>query len=96
MGPITILTLDSTNGIPDETTTTKTYTGQVYSENDSVLKEELWAEQGVDGDPFITTDTQGEFKLNLITMLIQRYLKEPHLRIQIYLTLIQELNNTSG
>ena len=61
MGPVTILTLDSTNGIPDETTKTKTFTGQVYSENDSVLKEELWAEQGVDGDPFITTDTQGEF-----------------------------------
>ena len=61
MGPVTILTLDSTNGIPDETTKTKTFTGQVYSENDSILKEELWAEQGVDGDPFITTDTQGEF-----------------------------------
>ena len=40
MGPITILTLDSTNGIPDESTKTKTFTGQVYSENDSVLKEE--------------------------------------------------------
>ena len=53
--------MDSTNGIPDESTKTKTFTGEVYSENDSVLKEEVWAEQGVDGDPYITTDTQGEF-----------------------------------
>lgn len=61
IGPITLLTLDSTNGIPDETTKTKTFTGKVYSENDSVLNESVWAGQGVDGDPYITTDTQGEF-----------------------------------
>ncbi|WP_286230022.1 metallophosphoesterase family protein [Neobacillus mesonae] len=61
MGPVTLLTLDSTNGIPDESTVTKTFTGSVYSENDSVLMELVWAEQGVNGDPYITTDTQGEF-----------------------------------
>ena len=61
IGPITLLTLDSTNGIPDESTNTKTFTGTVYGENDSVLNETVWAEQGADGDPYITTDTQGEF-----------------------------------
>ncbi|SER25306.1 Purple acid Phosphatase, N-terminal domain [Gracilibacillus ureilyticus] len=61
IGPITLLTLDSTNGIPDESTKTDTYTGEVYSEDDSVLNEQVWAEQGVEGDPYISTDTQGEF-----------------------------------
>jgi len=61
IGPITLLTLDSTNGILDESTKTETFTGSVYSEDDSVLNESVWAEQGVDGDPYITTDTQGEF-----------------------------------
>jgi Calcineurin-like phosphoesterase/Purple acid Phosphatase, N-terminal domain len=59
IGPITLLTLDSTNGIPDETTNKPT--GTVYGENDSVIKEEVWAAEGVNGDPYITTDTQGEF-----------------------------------
>ncbi|WP_197046612.1 metallophosphoesterase [Oceanobacillus salinisoli] len=61
IGPVTLLTLDSTNGIPDESTKTETFTGEVYSGDDSVLNESVWAEQGVDGDPYITTDTQGEF-----------------------------------
>ncbi|MFO1445142.1 metallophosphoesterase [Bacillus sp. Bva_UNVM-123] len=61
IGPITLLTLDSTNGIADESTRTETFTGKVYSENDSVLKESVWADQGVKGDPYMTTDTQGEF-----------------------------------
>ncbi|WP_085507121.1 metallophosphoesterase family protein [Thalassobacillus devorans] len=61
IGPITLLTLDSTNGVPDESTATGTFTGEVYSENDSILNESVWAEQGVDGDPYITTDTQGQF-----------------------------------
>lgn len=61
IGPITILTLDSTNGISDESTKTKTLTGKVYSENDSVLKEAVWATKGIAGDPYMTTDTQGEF-----------------------------------
>ncbi|SDZ78493.1 Purple acid Phosphatase, N-terminal domain [Thalassobacillus cyri] len=61
IGPITLLTLDSTNGIPDESTATGTLTGEVYSENDTILNESVWAEQGVDGDPYITTDTQGQF-----------------------------------
>lgn len=61
IGPITVLTLDSTNGTPDESTKTKTLTGSSYGENDSILNESIWAEQGVDGDPFMTTDTQGEF-----------------------------------
>ena len=94
MGPITLLTLDSTNGTPDETT--KKPTGTVYSENDSILKEEVWAEQGVNGDPYITTDTQGEFTGNLMIMLTQRCSQEQHLRIQTYQTLIQVRSNTSG
>lgn len=61
IGPITLLTLDSTNGIPDESTKTDTYTGKVYGEEDSILDESAWAEQGIDGDPYMTTDTQGEF-----------------------------------
>lgn len=61
IGPITLLTLDSTNGVQDESTKTKTFTGSVYSEDDSVLNESVWAEQGVTGDPYMTTDTQGEF-----------------------------------
>lgn len=61
IGPVTILTLDSTNGIPDESTKTETLTGDIYHEDDSILNEAVWAEQGVEGDPYITTDTQGEF-----------------------------------
>ncbi|KAB8130779.1 metallophosphoesterase family protein [Gracilibacillus oryzae] len=61
IGPVTLLTLDSTNGIPDESTKTDTYSGDVYSEDDSVLNESVWAEQGAAGDPYISTDTQGEF-----------------------------------
>ncbi|MGP4039209.1 fibronectin type III domain-containing protein [Gracilibacillus sp. D59] len=60
IGPITLLTLDSTNGIPDEYAG-KTLTGEKYGENDTVLNESVWAEQGVIGDPLITTDTQGQF-----------------------------------
>ncbi|MGK7379126.1 metallophosphoesterase family protein [Planococcus sp. 1R117A] len=61
IGPVTLLTLDSTNGVPDESAKTGTLTGEKYSEDDSVLKEEVWAEEGAAGDPYYTTDTQNEF-----------------------------------
>lgn len=49
-GPVTILTLDSTNGRPDEDTETGTLSGQQFSGNDSQMGEEQQS-----------TDTQGEF-----------------------------------
>lgn len=49
-GPVTILTLDSTNGIPDENTRTATFSGPVFSGNDTKLTPEN-----------LSTDTQGEF-----------------------------------
>lgn len=49
-GPVTILTLDSTNGVPDEDTRTGTLTHPVFSGNDTNLTSEN-----------LSTDTQGEF-----------------------------------
>ncbi|MDO5500884.1 MAG: metallophosphoesterase, partial [Propionibacteriaceae bacterium] len=49
-GPLTVLTLDSTNGIPDEDTRTATFSGEVYAGDDRGLNERTR-----------TTDTQGEF-----------------------------------
>ena len=49
-GPVTVLTLDSTNGIPDENTKTGTLSGPVFSGDDTNLTEEN-----------LSTDTQGEF-----------------------------------
>lgn len=60
IGPVTILTLDSTKGIPTEIVG-QVLTGETYSGNDSILKEEIWATQGLEGDPYLTTDTQGSF-----------------------------------
>ncbi|WP_209121701.1 metallophosphoesterase family protein [Alkalihalobacillus sp. BA299] len=75
IGPVTLLTLDSTNGVPDESTRTKTFTGEVYSENDSVLNEAVWAEQGVQGDPYMTTDTQGEFTADEYHLAFTKFFK---------------------
>lgn len=59
LGPITILTLDSTKGNVHETNNNPV--GLIYGGNDSVLNESLWATQGLLSDPYITTDTQGSF-----------------------------------
>ncbi|KAE9527505.1 phosphoesterase [Testudinibacter aquarius] len=61
IGPITLLTLDSTKGIPDENTEQKIFSGKVYTGNDSVLKPHLWSAQNTESDEYITTDTQGSF-----------------------------------
>lgn len=60
IGPITILTLDSTNGLPDEDVNQGMLTGEKYTGDDSILQEELWY-KGKEYDPYITTDTQGSF-----------------------------------
>lgn len=49
-GPVTVLTLDSTNGVPDEDTRTGTLSNPVFSGDDSSLTTEN-----------LSTDTQGEF-----------------------------------
>lgn len=49
-GPVTILTLDSTNGLPDENTRTGLLSGEVFSGDDTNLTPER-----------MSTDTQGEF-----------------------------------
>ncbi len=49
-GPVTVLTLDSTNGEPDENTKTGTLSGEPFSGNDSNLTAAN-----------LSTDTQGEF-----------------------------------
>ena len=49
-GPLTVLTLDSTNGEPDENTKTGTLSGAPFSGNDSNLTAQN-----------LSTDTQGEF-----------------------------------
>lgn len=49
-GPVTVLTLDSTNGRPDEDTKTGTLSGEVFSGNDTNMTAEN-----------LSTDTQGEF-----------------------------------
>lgn len=49
-GPVTILTLDSTNGVPDENTRTGLLSGEVFSGDDTNLTPER-----------MSTDTQGEF-----------------------------------
>lgn len=61
IGPVTLITLDSTNGIPDETVDNPT--GERYTDNDSILREELWVNgEGQEQDPYISTDTQGMFR----------------------------------
>ncbi len=60
IGPISLITLDSTKGIPTEIVG-KMLTGETYSGDDSILKEEIWASQGLEGDPHMSTDTQGSF-----------------------------------
>ncbi|KAA9300229.1 hypothetical protein F6I03_08465 [Aerococcus sanguinicola] len=59
IGPVTLLTLDSTKGIPDEKAGAYT-TGKKYSESDRMLNPDLWVKQE---DPYMTTDTQGSFTL---------------------------------
>ncbi|WP_240930787.1 metallophosphoesterase [Isoptericola sp. BMS4] len=49
-GPVTILTLDSTNGLPDENTATGTLSGEPFSGDDTNLTPER-----------MSTDTQGSF-----------------------------------
>ncbi|WP_052436713.1 metallophosphoesterase [Georgenia sp. SUBG003] len=49
-GPLTVLTLDSTNGLPDEDVETGTLSGEVFSGDDLGLT-----------DARMSTDTQGEF-----------------------------------
>ncbi|WP_246464927.1 metallophosphoesterase family protein [Ruania alkalisoli] len=49
-GPVTILTLDSTNGLPDENTATGMLSGEVFSGDDTNLTPER-----------MSTDTQGSF-----------------------------------
>ncbi|GAA4907119.1 hypothetical protein GCM10025789_28280 [Tessaracoccus lubricantis] len=49
-GPVTVLTLDSTNGRPDENTRTGTLSGQPFTGDDRGLNAET-----------MSTDTQGEF-----------------------------------
>ncbi|MFI7481608.1 metallophosphoesterase family protein [Kocuria sp. M1R5S2] len=49
-GPVTVLTLDSTNGIPDENTRTGTLSNPVFSGDDTSLTADN-----------LSTDTQGEF-----------------------------------
>jgi hypothetical protein len=49
-GPVTVLTLDSTNGIPDENTRTGTLSNPVFSGDDTHLTQDN-----------LSTDTQGEF-----------------------------------
>lgn len=49
-GPVTILTLDSTNGLPDEDTRTGMLSGEIFSGDDTNLTPER-----------MSTDTQGEF-----------------------------------
>ncbi|MGJ9403884.1 fibronectin type III domain-containing protein [Arthrobacter sp. KK5.5] len=49
-GPVTVLTLDSTNGRPDEDTKTGTFSGEVFSGDDTNLT-----------SANLSTDTQGEF-----------------------------------
>lgn len=50
-GPLTILTLDSTNGLPDENVKEKLFSGEQFSGNDKNITEKRKS-----------TDTQGEFK----------------------------------
>jgi hypothetical protein len=49
-GPVTVITLDSTNGVPDEDTRTGTLSNPVFSGDDTLLT--------LDN---LSTDTQGEF-----------------------------------
>ncbi|UFU07915.1 metallophosphoesterase family protein [Ruania halotolerans] len=49
-GPVTILTLDSTNGVPDEDTGTGTLSGEIFSGDDTNLTPDR-----------MSTDTQGSF-----------------------------------
>ena len=49
-GPVTLITLDSTNGVPDENATTGQLSNPVFSGDDSSLTQEN-----------LSTDTQGEF-----------------------------------
>lgn len=49
-GPVTVITLDSTNGVPDESTVTGPLSNPVFSGDDSSLTQEN-----------LSTDTQGEF-----------------------------------
>ncbi|MFB1485918.1 MULTISPECIES: metallophosphoesterase [unclassified Thiocapsa] len=50
-GPVTVITLDSTNGIPDEDTKTGELSNPIFSGDDSSLTQAN-----------LSTDTQGEFK----------------------------------
>ncbi len=50
-GPVTVLTLDSTNGIPDENVNTGELSNPIFSGDDSNLTQDN-----------LSTDTQGEFK----------------------------------
>ncbi|MGX7406416.1 Calcineurin-like phosphoesterase [Aerococcus urinaehominis] len=59
IGPVTILTLDSTKGIPDEKVGAYT-TGKSYSGDDKILQPDTWV---AGQDPYMTTDTQGSFTL---------------------------------
>lgn len=63
IGPLTIITLDSTKGVPTEVANSYT-TGEWYSGDDSVLNPDVWASEGLQGDPYMTTDTQGSFTLD--------------------------------
>ena len=55
-GPVTILTLDSTNGVPDEDTATGELSGPVFSGDDTNLTGEN-----------LSTDTQGMFTMETYT-----------------------------
>ncbi|MGM7666462.1 S-layer homology domain-containing protein [Microbacterium sp. A93] len=55
-GPVTILSLDSTNGLPDEDTRTGELSGEVFSGDDSNLTDEN-----------LSTDTQGMFTMETYT-----------------------------
>lgn len=68
-GPLTIITLDSTNGIPDEDTRTGELSNPVFSGDDSSLTQAS-----------LSTDTQGSFKANAYAAAFdQLYGGEPDL-----------------
>lgn len=65
-GPLTVITLDSTNGLPDEDTRTKTLSGEVFGGNDTQL-----------APARMSTDTQGEFTREQYDAAFARFSGQP-------------------
>lgn len=65
-GPLTVITLDSTNGLPDEDTRTKTLSGEVFGGDDTQLTPAR-----------MSTDTQGEFTREQYDAAFARFSGQP-------------------